>query len=388
MYIDRKELIQEERLRLLIRKSIKTVNRKKMLEEQKEKEEQQKLRSYIIKLVEAEKNLAAPHPSTGINVLEDLLKKIIPQIEAEYKKLTTSHEQRASFQTHIVNAIQNSLAPTMASEKAGTAAEEEKAIDIDLYESPDMKTAFAKSGGVGSTQAKKDLAWQQEVDRLNVGEAFYVAATPRGGKVTTIHIQREAEDMYLISKPTLKMVQNLKAEEVYNLVGDGASFEVMDVGRSDRVVEEVSQLKEAGEIEMEVGDEVSADVEDNNEFIDIDGGADSDPAAEKEDAFSVKGEDETGRNMAFKAFERVETSIIDAYAILSNDEDRELFYDYLLTNMKLYFDKFEDELTSILPEPTTPEYEAEKDQQDFNDEEGEAAIDDLGGEEGLDDLAF
>ena len=131
MHIDRRELIQEERLRLLIRKSIKTINRKKTLEEQKERADQQKLRSYIIKLVEAEKNLVAPHPSTGINVLEDLLKKVIPQIEAEYKKLTTSPEQRSSFRTHIINAIQNSLAPTKASEKAGSPEEEEKAIDID-----------------------------------------------------------------------------------------------------------------------------------------------------------------------------------------------------------------------------------------------------------------
>ena len=43
----RKELIQEERLRNLIRKSIKTVNRRKILEER----QQQKLRSYVIKLV-------------------------------------------------------------------------------------------------------------------------------------------------------------------------------------------------------------------------------------------------------------------------------------------------------------------------------------------------
>ena len=77
MHIDRKQLIQEEKLRLLIRRSIKTINDKKTLDEQREKEERQQLRSYIIKLVEAEKNLVAPHPSTGINVLEDLLKKII-----------------------------------------------------------------------------------------------------------------------------------------------------------------------------------------------------------------------------------------------------------------------------------------------------------------------
>ena len=279
MYISREELIQEEKLRNLIRKSIKTINRKNILEEKQNTEDQEKLRSYVIKLVEAEKNLVAPHPSTGINVLEDLLKKIIPQIEAEYKKLTTSSEQRSSFQTHIVNAIQNSLAPTRASEKAGSAEEEEKAIDIDLY---------------------------------------------------------EAEDLGL------------------------------DVGGEEDVAE------------------TDAEETENNEFIDIDGDGAPDPATEKADAFGVEGEDETGRNMAFKAFERIETSIIDTYAILSNDEDRELFYDYLLTNMKLYFDKFEDELTSILPEPTTDEYEAEKGQQDFGgDLEGEEGFetDGLGDEE-------
>ena len=91
--------------------------------------------------------------------------------------------------------------------------------------------------------------------------------------------------------------------------------------------------------------------------------------------------DETGRNMAFHAFERIEKSIIDAYGLLSADEDRELFYDYLLTNLKLYFDKFEDELASVLPEPTTSEYETEKDSQEADNEEGEEAASDEGGDE-------
>ena len=380
MYIDRKELIQEERLRLLIRKSIKTVNQKRMLEEQKEKEEQQKLRSYIIKLVEAEKNLAAPHPSTGINVLEDLLKKIIPQIEAEYKKLTTSHEQRASFQTHIVNAIQNSLAPTMASEKAGTAAEEEKAIDIDLYE-----------GAVNEEAELSNMAF--ELERLAPGETMVIERS--NGEPDKFFIKHNEDGSFSMSHDLYKKPipsdhhQNLSADEMTNWLSNVEKTSTFRKLYKGKLNEELKKkLFEADEIEMEVGDEVDSDVEDNNEFIDIGGGEKPDPAAEKADAFSVEGEDETGRNMAFKAFERVETSIIDAYAILSNDEDRELFYDYLLTNMKLYFDKFEDELTSILPEPTTPEYEAEKDHQDFTDEEGEAAIDDLGGEEGLDDLAL
>jgi hypothetical protein len=80
-----------------------------------------------------------------------------------------------------------------------------------------------------------------------------------------------------------------------------------------------------------------------------------------EDAFEpIEGEDETGRNIALQSFKRVEKQIREAYSLLANEEDRKLFYDYLITNLKLYFDKFEDELQISVPEPTTPEYEEER----------------------------
>ena len=53
----------------------------------------------------------APNKSTGINVLEELLKKIIPILETDYKSLTTSTDQRQSYRAHIVNAVDNSLTP-------------------------------------------------------------------------------------------------------------------------------------------------------------------------------------------------------------------------------------------------------------------------------------
>ena len=37
-----------------------------------------------------------------------------------------------------------------------------------------------------------------------------------------------------------------------------------------------------------------------------------------------------------------------------------LFYKYLITNLKLHFDSFEDSLSIKPQEPTTPEYEKEK----------------------------
>ena len=64
--------------------------------------------------------------------------------------------------------------------------------------------------------------------------------------------------------------------------------------------------------------------------------------------------------------------------MLGNDEDKKQFYDYLLTNLMLYFDKFEDELQETLPQTTTPEYEEAKAEEG---EEGEEAAEAEGGDE-------
>lgn len=83
------------------------------------------------------------------------------------------------------------------------------------------------------------------------------------------------------------------------------------------------------------------------------------------DAFeAVEGQDETGRNFALETFKKIQKQVLEKYSLLSNEQDREMFYDYLITNMKLYFDKFEDELKITPAVPTTPEYEAEKAKKD------------------------
>ena len=43
--------------------------------------------------------------------------------------------------------------------------------------------------------------------------------------------------------------------------------------------------------------------------------------------------------------------------LLSDPEDQELFYDYIIANLKLYFDKFEEELASSVDEPTNQAYD-------------------------------
>jgi len=70
--------------------------------------------------------------------------------------------------------------------------------------------------------------------------------------------------------------------------------------------------------------------------------------------------DETGRNMAYASYKKVQQYILDSYDTLANGEDKKIFVDYLITNVKLYFDKFEDELKKTVEEPTTDEYEKVK----------------------------
>jgi hypothetical protein len=237
MYLDRQQLIEEVKLRNFIKRAIKVRAANK---EQPHIWEEFEIRSIIRKLIKESTPEKAQHRSTGINVLEDLLKKIIPVIETDYKMLTTDVEQRKSFSAHIITAVENSLAPISATQDAG----DEKFIGID------------------------------EIENVN-------------------------------------------------------------------------------EIEVEIGG-------DEEKFIDIEDKPESEE--EEEGNFQdIDNEDRTGANFASATFDKIETQITDAFALLSDEEDQKLFEDYLITNLKLYFDKFEDELATTISEPTTPEYEEEKD---------------------------
>ena len=74
----------------------------------------------------------------------------------------------------------------------------------------------------------------------------------------------------------------------------------------------------------------------------------------------LAGEDTTGRNKAKRIYGNIETSIIDYYGELDNPKDQEMFYDYLIANIKLYFDKWENMMSSSLQEPESEEYNQAK----------------------------
>ncbi len=94
----------------------------KNLKEHKEKErqiikEELRLRKVIRQLIkEGDISDMHPHRSTGINVLEDVLKKMITTLRTDYKRMTTNKQQRDSFRAHMISAVKGALAPSLVND--------------------------------------------------------------------------------------------------------------------------------------------------------------------------------------------------------------------------------------------------------------------------------
>jgi hypothetical protein len=113
--------------------------------------------------------------------------------------------------------------------------------------------------------------------------------------------------------------------------------------------------KAAGE-DVEITEDIEIDIGDNPEedpdFIDVekDEKVIVDEPDEKEE-FGIPGEDKTGRNRAFTDFHNVEKNILTAFDDLDNPIDTEMFEDFLIKNVALYFDKYENELKPEVDAP-------------------------------------
>jgi len=240
--------LQEQALRANIRKAISIVKRQKDISIN----EEQEFRKHIRNLINIEKTLmersipdneTPPSKSTGINVLSDLLRNVIPSLKNDYVKATSSSEERKSFRSHIINAIEKSLVSVKTNKDAGGDKELEEEVNVTL-----------------SDEEGED------------------------SKFIDIRTDKEKED---------------------------------EEGPTDPK------------------DEFGIDSMNSPEEI-------------------------QGRNRAFDSYKSIESQIVDAYDTLAIPEDQELFYDYLIANAKLYFDKFEQEMGGTPDEPTNQAYQDAK----------------------------
>ena len=115
----------------------------------------------------------------------------------------------------------------------------------------------------------------------------------------------------------------------------------------------------------QLSEEVDIDIQgiEAEKFIDASDGSEKEVPFEEpeEEGFSaISGEDTTGRNKAERVYPAIEKSVVDYYGELDNPEDQEMFYDYLIANLKLYFDKWDSEMSVGVEEPTSDEYDQAK----------------------------
>ncbi len=88
----------EALLRRHIRERIKHYKKQEYLKESQ-------LRAVIRRYIKEAKEVANPHPNTGINKLRDAFRKAKPTIKSQFQQLTTSEEQRTSFVSHLLAAF-------------------------------------------------------------------------------------------------------------------------------------------------------------------------------------------------------------------------------------------------------------------------------------------
>jgi hypothetical protein len=102
--------------------------------------------NYCSTLFEA-KDMANPHPNTGINKLRDAIRKAKPSIKTKYQQLTTDPSQRESFKNHFLTAMVRLFDELDALNAQGAEAEDvaaaldDEAITTGLEAPPEDMTA-------------------------------------------------------------------------------------------------------------------------------------------------------------------------------------------------------------------------------------------------------
>ena len=248
--IDRQQFVEELKLREQIRRAIKIIREKKEAKAKAILEEETKLRTIIRSLLNEKEGEG--DESTGIAFLRRDLKKILPELEEAYTSLRTSIDQRKSYRTHILNAIQNLITVS----------------DTNFNATPD-KDPGEEAVGI-----------EEQID-VNIGD--------------------DAPD----------------------------ANKRIDIGRE--------KPEEESEVDAEKAKE----------------------EAELED-FAIAGEDRTGAVEALRSMKQIENVIKKTYNGLFDQNDRDIYADYLITNLQLYFDEFEEELQAVVPEPDNPDYDQRK----------------------------
>tara|TARA_B100000131_G_scaffold173146_1_gene167308 strand:+ start:1070 stop:1996 length:927 start_codon:yes stop_codon:yes gene_type:complete len=193
----KEEILQEMKLRRLVRKAIKLRESKRRSESVRALQEEEKLRTVIRALLKEAKEDTepAPHSSTAVNFLDDILDVLKDVMERNLRKLTSKGEQRESFRDNMLRGLQSIFSGVRAGgidigdirQKEADALAE--AVDIDIVdaaiEDPDVVGTDELGGDEEETaeEPKKTKAEEAEEEEEAAFQAFKVeGSNPVGAR--------------------------------------------------------------------------------------------------------------------------------------------------------------------------------------------------------------
>lgn len=233
--MNRAQIIIERKLANFIDKKYKSKKMpKKVLQENIVREKIRKL------LLEADKQINS-YQATGINVLANLLRNILPVIESDYKMLTTNVEQRKSYAVHLIENTKLAIEASLS--------------NFDAFDNDN------------------DTLGEGTADEQNKKSSFFININPDEKEKNKKEFDKKRKE---VSNDTYKKITS---------------------------------------------------------------------------------EEETGYKVSLETFKRIKVQILDAYAILSDSRDKEIFYDFIVINLKKHFNLFENKISG---EILFPEVEDER----------------------------
>jgi len=157
------QLLQEFKLRRLIRRAIKLKQRKEKTEESKKLIEEKKLRKLVRHLiiegdVDADTN-PAPHASTALSALADAFNQVLPVLKTGLRKLKRP-EERQSYRAHVLQKFSD-----MFRNFEGLDAHESGAIgesDLNEQEDDSIKIKIDDPDRIMPSDGKEDDRFKEE----------------------------------------------------------------------------------------------------------------------------------------------------------------------------------------------------------------------------------
>lgn len=227
MYIERQQIVEELKLRKLIQQAIQIVENKKM------------------KLTEDEvaDTNRAPYDNTGLNTLNTLFDNILKQLEQGYKELTTSKDQRDSFSSHILKAVENVLAPLRALDNANQSLSEE--IDIQVGQ-----------------DGPEDMADVRMSDEEKSKQDFTIEGADLSGRDKAYETFNKVETQIVDAYKTLHNPEDIKAFYDGLLMNLDLYFKKFEDEMQPSVEKPEIATGEPAAPESDLGDDLDLDLED------------------------------------------------------------------------------------------------------------------------------